>query len=193
MLKFFLYYGPDDPAAINDRKQALVRRIGRECRDHGVGFLFEPIVYSRAVEDGASPAFADLKPGLVERATRTFAAPEFNIDILKVELPVNLNYVEGIGTDRMSRPEAEAAFRRAAAAAGDIPLLYLSAGVTFDQFEAGLNLARDAGVDMAGFMCGRAIWSDAIDVFGAEGPEAAEAWVAKEGLRRLRKLGEVLA
>ena len=183
----------NDPAAINDRKQALVRQIGAECREHGVSFLFEPIVYDRGIEDGASAEFAGIKPELVERATRSFAAPEFNIDILKVELPVNLNHVEGIGENRMSRAEAEAVFRRAAEAAGDVPLLYLSAGVTFEQFEAGLQLARAAGVDVAGFMCGRAIWSDAIDVFGAEGPEAAEAWMADEGLRRLRKLGEALA
>lgn len=193
VLKFFLYYSPNDPAAINDRKQALVRQIGAECREHGVSFLFEPIVYDRGIEDGASAEFAGIKPELVERATRSFAAPEFNIDILKVELPVSLNHVEGIGENRMSRAEAEAAFRRAAEAAGDVPLLYLSAGVTFEQFEAGLQLARAAGVDVAGFMCGRAIWSDAIDVFGAEGPEAAEAWMADEGLRRLRKLGEALA
>lgn len=193
VLKFFLYYGPNDAAEVNDRKHALVRQIGEDCRAQGVSFLFEPIVYDRSIEDSASPEFADIKPELVERATRRFAAPEFNIDILKVELPVNLNHVEGIGEARMSHAEAEAVFRRAAEAAGDVPLLYLSAGVTFSQFEAGLKLARSAGVEMAGFMCGRAIWSDAIDVFGQQGPEAAEAWMAEEGLRRLRKLGEALA
>ncbi|WP_323764491.1 tagatose 1,6-diphosphate aldolase [Marinovum sp.] len=193
VLKFFLYYGPNDAEEVNARKHDLVRQIGTQCRDSGVSFLFEPIVYDRSIEDSASAEFADLKPELVERATRRFAAPEFNIDILKVELPVNLNYVEGIGEARMSRAEAETVFRRAAEAAGDVPLLYLSAGVTFEQFEAGLKLARAAGVEMAGFMCGRAIWSDAIGVFGAEGPEAAEAWMADEGLRRLRKLGEALA
>ncbi|MSU91223.1 tagatose 1,6-diphosphate aldolase [Rhodobacteraceae bacterium 2CG4] len=193
MLKFFLYYGPDDDAAINERKHALVRRIGAECREHGVGFLFEPIVYDRAVPDGASAAFAVRKPELVERATRRFADPAFDIDILKVEFPVNLNFVEGQGEPAMSTAEAEAAFARAAAAAGDIPLLYLSAGVTFAQFEAGLKLARAAGVDMAGFMCGRAIWSDAVAVFGAEGPAAAERWMEAEGLHRLRRLAAALA
>ena len=170
-----------------------MRRIGTECREHGVSFLFEPIVYDRAIPDGASAEFAAAKPELVERATRRFADPEFNIDILKVELPVSLNFVEGLGAPATSTREAEVAFARAAAAAGDIPLLYLSAGVTFAQFEAGLKLARAAGVDMAGFMCGRAIWSDAIAVFGAEGPEAAERWMADEGLRRLGKLAEALA
>ncbi|MDB6177736.1 tagatose 1,6-diphosphate aldolase [Paracoccus sp. Z330] len=193
VLKFFLYYGPNDDPRINDRKHKLVQQIGEQCREHGISFLFEPIVYDRAIPDSASAEFADRKPDLVARATRIFAQPEFNIAILKVELPVNLDFVEGIGTARMSRNDAEAAFRNAAEAAGDVPLLYLSAGVTFEQFEAGLKLARAAGVNMAGFMCGRAIWSDAIAVFGAEGPEAAERWMADEGLRRLRLLGEALA
>lgn len=193
VLKFFLYYGPNDDAAINERKHDLVRQIGAECREHGVSFLFEPIVYDRAIPDGASAEFAAAKPDLVERATRRFADPAFNIDILKVELPVNVNFVEGLGEPAMSTAEAEAAFARAAEAAGDTPLLYLSAGVTFEQFEAGLKLARAAGVNMAGFMCGRAIWSDAVAVFGAEGPEAAERWMADEGLRRLRCLTKALA
>ena len=193
VLKFFLYYGPDDDVAINDRKHDLVRQIGEECKANGIRFLFEPIVYDRAVPDGSSAEFAMRKPDLVTRATKRFADPVFGIDILKVELPVNLNFVSGYGEPLLSKAEAETAFARAAEAAGDIPLLYLSAGVTFDQFEAGLRLARSAGVDMAGFMCGRAIWSDAIAIFGAEGPATTENWMADEGLRRLRRLGEVLA
>lgn len=193
VLKFFLYYGPDDAPDINARKQDLVRGIGAECRAEGVEFLFEPIVYHRDVPDVGSADFARIKPSLVERATRAFAAPEFGIDILKVELPVSLGHVEGLGVATMTVAEAEEAFRTAAAAAGDVPLLYLSAGVTFGQFEAGLKLARRAGVKPAGFMCGRAVWSDAIGVFGADGPQAAERWMATEGVRRLNRLAEAIA
>ncbi|MBI1173103.1 tagatose 1,6-diphosphate aldolase [bacterium] len=192
-LKFFLYYAPNDPAEVNGRKQDLVRQIGRECREAGVTFLFEPIIYDRAIPDGASAAFARAKPGLVERATRTFADPVFGIDILKVELPVNLDHVAGIGRPTLTQAEAEAAFIHAAAAAGNVPLLYLSAGVSFARFEEGLRMARRAGVDPAGFMCGRAIWSDAVGIFGADGPAAAERWMEDEGLRRLDRLAEALA
>ncbi|WP_127599291.1 tagatose 1,6-diphosphate aldolase [Nitratireductor alexandrii] len=193
VLKFFLYFGPRDPAEINERKFALVADIGRQCSAAGVTFLFEPIVYDRAVPDGASSDFATLKPQLVTEATRIFADSRFEIDVLKVEVPVNLNFVEGFGEPAMSREDAEAAFRRAADAAGDIPIVYLSAGVTFEQFEGALGLARAAGVDMAGFMCGRAIWSDAIAVYGAEGPEAAEAWMRGPGRERLARLAAVVS
>lgn len=192
VLKFFLYYAPDDEPGINLRKQALVRRIGEECRVEGVQFLFEPLVYDRSVPDTASAAFAQLKPSLVERATRVFAAAEFCVDILKVEFPVSLRHVEGIGEPNMSVAEVEHAFRAAAEAAGNIPILYLSAGVTFRQFEAGLKMARSAGVKPAGFMCGRAAWSDAIEVFGTKGKDATTRWMASEGLRRLERLAEAL-
>ena len=192
VLKFFLYFGPDDAPEINFRKRKLVRQIGEECRAAGIQFLFEPLVYHRSVPDASSAEFARLKPSLVTRAMRAFAAPEFCIDMLKVEFPVSLGHVEGIGEPTMSAADAEQAFRAAAEAAGNIPILYLSAGVTIVQFEAGLKLARQSGVKPAGFMCGRAAWSDAIKVFGANGRNATERWMQGEGLRRLDRLRETL-
>jgi tagatose 1,6-diphosphate aldolase len=193
ILKFFLYYGPNDPADLNQRKFDLVADIGKRCRDNGVTFLFEPIVYDRAIPDGMSAEFAKVKPGLVRAATADFADPRFGIDILKVEIPVNFNFVEGFGKPHMSRADAERAFVDAAAAAGDIPLLYLSAGVTFEQFRDALAFSRQSGVDPLGFMCGRAIWSDAIGIFGSDGPAAMERWMQTTGRDRLAKLKEAIA
>jgi len=188
VLKFFLYYGPNDPAELNQRKADLVDRVGAECREHGVTFLFEPIVYDRAIPDGTSADYARAKPELVRAATARFAAPEFNIDVLKVEIPVSLAH---IGTT-MTRAQATAAFQDAAAAAGDIPLLYLSAGVTFEQFRDALKMSREAGVNAKGFMCGRAIWSDAIGIFGADGPAAMERWMKTTGCDRLAQLKDAI-
>lgn len=188
VLKFFLYYGPNDPAELNQRKADLVAKIGAECRAHGVTFLFEPIVYDRTIPDGTSAEYALAKPALVRAATQKFASPAFNIDILKVEIPVSLAQ---IGTT-MSVSEAKAAFAQAAEAAGDIPLLYLSAGVTFEQFRDGLKLSRAAGVEAKGFMCGRGIWSDAIGIFGAQGPTAMARWMETTGRDRLAQLKEAI-
>ncbi|WP_299949922.1 tagatose 1,6-diphosphate aldolase [uncultured Ruegeria sp.] len=188
VLKFFLYYGPNDPVELNQRKADLVARIGAECHAQGVTFLFEPIVYDRAIPDGTSKAFACAKPALVRTATETFAAARFNIDILKVEIPVSLAQ---IGTT-MSEAGARAAFRAAAEPAGEIPLLYLSAGVTFEQFRDGLKLSRAAGVNARGFMCGRGIWSDAIGLFGAEGPTSMERWMQTVGRDRLAQLKDAI-
>jgi len=193
ILKFFLYYGPNDTAELNQRKFDLVADIGQRCRDAGVTYLFEPIVYDRAIPDGASAEFAAVKPELVRAATQAFADPKFGIDILKVEVPVNFNFVEGTGTPNMSRADAERAFVTAAEAAGDIPLLYLSAGVTFEQFRDALKFSRNAGVNPMGFMCGRAIWNDAIGIFGADGPAAMQRWMQTTGRDRLAKLKDAIA
>ncbi|MEP4197721.1 MAG: tagatose 1,6-diphosphate aldolase [Aliishimia sp.] len=193
ILKFFLYYGPNDPAELNQRKFDLVADIGAQCKANGVTFLFEPIVYDRANPDGTSAEYAQIKPGLVRAATKAFADPKFGVDILKVEIPVNFNFVEGFGTPSMSKAEAEAAFVAASDAAGGIPLLYLSAGVTFDQFRDALAFSRQAGVRSLGFMCGRAIWSDAIGIFGADGPSAMHSWMQTTGRDRLAKLKDAIA
>ncbi|MEP2531495.1 tagatose 1,6-diphosphate aldolase [Shimia sp.] len=193
ILKFFLYFGPNDAPELNQRKFDLVEDIGQRCRENGVTFLFEPIVYDRAIPDGTSADYAMVKPELVRAATQAFADPKFGVDILKVEIPVNFNFVEGTGAPLMSRADAERAFVSAAEAAGDIPLLYLSAGVTFEQFRDALSFSRNAGVDALGFMCGRAIWSDAIGIFGAQGPAAMERWMQTTGRARLADLKEAIA
>lgn len=193
VLKFFLYYGPNDPADINRRKFDLVRSIGERCRAQGTTFLFEPIVYDRAVADGNSAEFARLKPTLVRRAVEDFVDPGYNIDILKIEIPVTLDFVEGFGEPVLSRRDAEAAVVAVADAAGDTPFLYLSAGVTFERFIDGLSFCKAASGKAAGFMCGRALWSDAIGIFGADGPNAMERWMQTTGRERLARMGEAIA
>ncbi len=186
-LKFFLYYAPRGDGALNQRKQDLVREIGAECARHKVGFLFEPLVYDETAVVG-TPAYAKLKPALVREATAAFASPDLAIDVLKVEIPVDLDFVDGFGESVMSRTEADEAFAAAAAAAGGIPLVYLSAGVSFDRFRASLAMARTAGVDYAGFMCGRAIWSDGVAIFGSGGEAALTDWLEETGVARLNEL-----
>ncbi len=187
LLKFFIYYAPDDDPALNARKQDLVADIGQQCRDAGVTFLMEPLVYHPSIAPGSAD-YAALKPDLVTRATAVFAQPRFQVDVLKVEIPVDLNFVDGFGSNHMSRDAALSAFRDAAAAAGDVDLVYLSAGVTFERFEASLVMARDAGVNFRGFMCGRAIWSDAVAIFGQHGEPALIEWLADTGRTRLNRL-----
>ncbi len=187
LLKFFMFYAPDDPPELNARKEQRVADIGAACAAHGLRFLMEPLVYDRHLQPG-SIEFALRKPELVRRATATFADPRFGASVLKVEVPVDLTFVEGYGDAVMSRAEAVEAFRAAAAAAGDIPLVYLSAGVPFDRFRDSLHLAREAGIDFAGFMCGRAIWSDGIAVFGRDGEAGLREWLATVGAARLREL-----
>jgi len=186
-LKFFLWYAPDDDPALNARKCALVERVGADCIAAGVSFLMEPLVYHRSHLPGTA-GFAAVKPDLVRRAVETFSAPRYQVRTLKIEAPVDLGFVEGWGVAQRSRAEAMAAFRAVTGAARELPLVFLSAGVPFDQFEASLTLAREAGAQFDGFMCGRALWSEGVGVFGANGELALTDWLMTTGRKRLARL-----
>ena len=187
VLKFFMYYAPNDNIEINEHKQKIIENIGKECVKNNISFLMEPLVYDPIKRPG-SLDYAYLKPQLVENATKTFSNPKFNINYLKVEVPVDLSFVEGFGDPIIKQKEAIKFFKDASIAASGIPLLYLSAGVSFEWFKASLNMAIKAEVDCSGFMCGRAIWSEAIKVFGEQGEEGLKSWLNTTGQNRLNEL-----
>jgi len=190
-LKFFIYYAPDDNPELNARKQELVADIGRQCEQLNLRYLMEPLVYHPSIEPGTAD-YAEIKPELVKRATELFAEPRFHVDVLKVEIPVDLKFVEGFGEPQRSRAQTIEAFRYAAAPASEHGLVYLSAGVSFEWFEASLQLASEAGVKFNGFMCGRALWSDAIEIFGNGGEAELREWLSNVGVARLERLIKAL-
>lgn len=191
-LKFFMYYAPDDLPNINQKKLDLIEKIGAQCAEHGLTYLLEPLVYHPSLKPGTLE-YARAKPDLVRRATEAFADRRLGADILKVEFPFDLAFVEGFGQADMSRADAIKALLDAAAPAQGRGLVYLSAGVTFDWFLAPLKLAVEAGVDFSGFMCGRAIWSDAVEIFGLQGEEPLRAWLRDTGRKRLDLLIEAVS
>ncbi len=109
-----------------------------------------------------------------------FTKPQYLIDVLKVEVPVNANYVEGSsvykGQKAYSRQEALGHFRRAAEVANK-PFIYLSAGVSNAQFVESLNMAAEAGTDYSGVLCGRATWKEGIPIYAKQGVKALEDWL----------------
>ena len=191
-LKYFSYYAPRGNPPLNLRKQQIVRDLGLACTAAGITFLFEPLVYDEEITDTSSLEYARLKPELVRATTAQFADPSFEIGVLKVEVPINLAFVAGFGLNDQTRDEALVAFRAAGDAAGETPLVYLSAGMSFDWFRAALGLAQEAGIRPLGFMCGRAVWADAVGAFGQGGPDRLADWLAGEGVKRLQQLKAVL-
>ncbi len=124
-----------------------------------------------------------------------FSKPRYGVDVLKVEVPVNVKYVEGSpafeGQAAYSTDEAKEHFK-AAAAVARVPFIYLSAGVTDEVFRATLELAAEADVAFAGVLCGRATWQDGIKEYGRGGAPALEAWLQDRGVRNIESLNEVL-
>src|SRR2546421_6638543 len=94
-IKILLYYDPDDTADITTTKLAFIERIGAECRAYDVPFFLEPLAYSDEVGDETGFEFAKVKPAKVKKYMEEFSKQQYGIDILKVEIPVNMRYVEG--------------------------------------------------------------------------------------------------
>jgi tagatose 1,6-diphosphate aldolase len=87
--------------------------------------------------------------------------------------------------------EALDIFRQAAAIAKK-PYIYLSAGVSNDQFTESLRMAADAGTDYSGVLCGRATWKEGIPVYGKGGAKALEDWLSTEGVKNINAVNEAI-
>ncbi|WP_129627716.1 tagatose 1,6-diphosphate aldolase [Candidatus Oscillochloris fontis] len=195
-IKILLYYNPFDDAAINDVKHAFIERIGAECAAIDKPFFLEPLAYDDAVGDDKSFEFAQVKPKYVTAYMAEFSKPRYGVDVLKVEVPINVKFVEGMkvysGQCAYTIEEAKAHFQAAAAAATK-PFIYLSAGVTDDVFRDTLELAAQAGAPFSGVLCGRATWQDGIPIYGEKGLAALEEWLEDRGVANITALNEVIA
>jgi tagatose 1,6-diphosphate aldolase len=197
VIKLLLYYDPDDEPRINTVKQAFLERVGAECRANDVPLFLEPICYSDTVGSESSLEFARVKPSKVTKYMEEFSKPQYGVDILKVEVPVNMRFVAGSrantdGQTAYTREHAKDFFRSAAAVAKK-PFIYLSAGVSDEVFRETLELAAEAGTPFSGVLCGRATWQDGVPEYGQKGVPALRAWLAKTGVGNIEALNAVLA
>ncbi len=195
-IKLLLYYTPFEDATINAEKHSFVERVGVECNYHQIPFFLEFVGYDPKGGSGKDPEYAIQKPEIVTKSVSEFSKPEYHVDVLKIEIPVNLQYVEGArsskGSTVYSRPEALDHYRRVADAAKK-PFIYLSAGVSNDQFLESLEMAAEADVRFNGVLCGRATWQEGIPLYAKQGREALEEWLAETGVRNIEALNERLA
>ena len=193
-LKILLYYSPDDPKAINEHKHAWVERIGDECRANDIPFFLELVGYEEGADEKGAD-FAKKKPGVVSRSMEEFAKDRYGVDVLKVEIPVNMKFVEGSkafgGTKAYSKQEAMDAFRKAADVSTR-PFIYLSAGVSNAEFTESLELAAEAGTRFSGVLCGRATWKDGIPIYGKQGADAFRKWLETEGAKNIANVNDHL-
>jgi tagatose 1,6-diphosphate aldolase len=193
-IKILLYYTPLDPPAINEIKHAWIERIGAECIASDVPFFLEFVGYEEN-GDEKGIGFARKKPEIVAGSMREFSKPQYAVDVLKVEVPVNMAYVAGTrsckGESAYTREQAKEYFRHAAEAAKK-PFIYLSAGVSNDVFTETLELAAESGVNFSGVLCGRATWKEGIPVYAKQGVKALEDWLADQGVKNINNVNDRL-
>lgn len=190
-VKLLLYYDVDEGEAVNVRKKAFVQRVGSECKAEGLPFFLEIVSYDAKVED--EKAYALLKPRKVNEAMKVFSDPSFAVDVLKVEVPVNMKYVEGFAEGEVLYTRAEALKHfKDQADATNLPFIFLSAGVSAKLFRDTLVFAKEAGSTFNGVLCGRATWADGVKVYKEQGTEAAAQWLRTQGLQNVEELNQVV-
>jgi tagatose 1,6-diphosphate aldolase len=184
-VKLLLYYHPDASEEVRRHQQELVQRLGEECEQTCMPFLLELVSYALDEGGTSTDEFARKKPDLVIRSAREFSAPKYKVDVLKLEFPANLKKTREFCGGAFDGQEHQAVYQlsevrefcRQLNEAAGMPWVILSAGVGIEEFLIQVELATEAGA--SGFLCGRAIWKDAVPFY----PDVArmEEWLRSEG------------
>ena len=180
---------------MNEKKHAWVERIGDECRGNDIPFFLELVGYEEGADEKGI-AFARKKPQIVSKSMAEFTKDRYAVDVLKVEMPINMKFVEGAAVSNgkdfaYTRAEAKQWFLETARVATR-PFIYLSAGVSNEEFTESLALAAESGVKYSGVLCGRATWKDGIPVFAKQGPQAFRAWLETKGVENIKNVNAAL-
>lgn len=193
-VKFLLYYDPDESDEINDKKKAFVERVGAETKANGLPFFLELLTYDGNIDDAKGEEYAKIKPEKVFKTMQEFSKPQYDVTVLKVEIPFNIKYVEGYNGDNnvvYTQEEAKKLLKKQSEIT-DLPYIFLSAGVTSEEFIAEIKMAEDADAAFNGVLCGRATWKPAIEPFAAEGEKQGREWLSTEGKKNIENLNDAL-
>ena len=124
-VKFLLYYDVDDSEEINIQKKAYIERMVQNVFFEDIPFFLEVLTYDDNIPDNKS-LLPKVKPRKVNEAMKLFSEDRFNVDVLKVEVPVNMNFVEGFTEGEVVYTKEEAAQHfRDQEAATHLPYIYL--------------------------------------------------------------------
>jgi tagatose 1,6-diphosphate aldolase len=184
-VKLLLYYHPDSSEEVRLHQQDLVQRLGEDCEQRAMPFLLELVAYALEEASTNTDEYAKRKPDLVVRSAREFSTPKYKVDVLKLEFPADLKRTREFCGGAFDSQERQAVYQlsevrefcRQLNEAAGMPWVILSAGVSIDEFLIQVELATEAGA--SGFLCGRAIWKDAVPLY----PDIArmEEWLRSEG------------
>jgi tagatose 1,6-diphosphate aldolase len=193
-VKLLLYYSSRSSLETNAYKKEFVEKVGAECAASDAPFFLELVSYAENMDEKGIE-FARIKPEVVAESMREFSKPRYRVDVLKVGVPVSMDFVEGSpslrGEHLYSREQALGYYRRAAAEA-EIPFIYLSQGVTNETFQFALEMAAEAGVAFSGVLCGRATWKDGVEILVKRGERALEDWLNTTGTQNIQNVNRHL-
>lgn len=190
-VKVLLYIDIDEGRAVNDVKEAFIERIASECKAEDMPFFLELVSYDAKVTD--EKEYAKLTPRKVIEAMKLYSQERFGVDVLKVEVPVNMKYVEGFAENEVLYTKEEAAaFYKEQSNATSLPFIFLSAGVSAQLFQDTLHFAKESGSTFNGVLCGRATWAGATKAYQEGGEAATIKWLETIGKQNIVELDAVL-
>ncbi|MBT3359107.1 MAG: tagatose 1,6-diphosphate aldolase [Rhodospirillales bacterium] len=189
-VKVLAWYRPDAAPDICARQQAYVRKIGDECKRFDIPFVFELLVYPLPFEPNQTTDYIEHKgkhPDLVLKSVEVFAAPEFGIDVFKLESPVPAATIADPDKgDANEVTRTQELFDELGRLAGR-PWVMLSAGAGMVEFKHVLRYAFNAGA--SGYLAGRAIWWPAFLKF--PDLDAMTAELRASGVPYMAELGRL--
>ncbi len=157
-VKVLAWYRPDASPKVCTAQQDFVKRIGEECAEFDIPFLFELLVYPLPGDPIHTTDYVEMKSKKADHVLASvaeFAKPDYCVDVFKLESPVNAADLDGSVTVQSLFDEMGRIANR--------PWVMLSAGAGKVDFRNVLNHAFRAGA--SGFLAGRAIWLDAFDKY----------------------------
>lgn len=137
-------------------------------------FFLEIVTYDANNSDVKGADYVKVKLYKLINAMKEFSKAKYFVDVLKVEVPVNMNYVEGFNSadQEVVYTTAEAmAFFKEQSESTHISFIFLSAGVSMNLFKETLKFAKRAGSTFNGVLCGRATWKDSVSIFAQSGED----------------------
>jgi len=173
--KLLVHYRPDLIELAN-KLLDMVERIARECQEYDLPLVVEPLSYPVGEEVNNPAQFAAVKEQLVPKTAQHIT--NLPVDVLKAEFPADLRYKK----DKKELIDLCRQLDKASKA----PWVVLSAGVDFEVFCQQVEIACRGGA--SGFLAGRAIWQEAMNVDDAGERAKLLATVSADRLKRLNEI-----
>lgn len=168
-VKLLLWYRPDASRSVRHHQLALAERTGLLCRQHDIPFVLELLTYhvhGQGTDDG--PIRGAERLDHVLTGVEAFAPDRYGVDLFKVESPV---LPDDLAPHDAARAADVKAFSELSVAIAR-PWVLLSGGSARPSFLEALWYSYAAGA--SGFLAGRSIWWDAVQMFpDLEGVRAA--------------------
>jgi tagatose 1,6-diphosphate aldolase len=173
-VKLLVYMDTEDKKATGSQMD-FVKEVWEDCEKEDILLLVEELSYPRQGEDRKSPSFIARKAKNIIESARLIGP---YCDVLKLEFPGDMRTEDRSKINSNLQMLNEVAIR---------PWVLLSAGEKFEIFEEQVEMTMKAGA--SGIMAGRAIFNE---YFEQDAQEARTDFLRTTGLRRIKRLGEVV-